>query len=162
GAVPSNEKRGYVLRSILRRAERYGRQVLGTRKPFLYELVPTVVEVMGGAFPELKRDPQGVAATIREEEQSFLKTLDPGIGLFEDVVGRTRKRGSTIISGEDAFELHTTYGIFIDITEQMAAEVGMTVDRKRYEELMTIFRERSGKDRKKVVIEAVKGELPRT
>jgi alanyl-tRNA synthetase len=162
GAVPSNEKRGYVLRSILRRAERYGRQYLGTSKPFLYELVPTVVEVMGGWFHELKRDPQGVSAIIREEEQDFLRNLDRGIRLFQEVVARTRKSGSQVISGDDAFTLHTTYGFFIDITEQMASEVGMTVDRKRYEELMEIFRNQSGKDRKKMVITAVKGELPRT
>ncbi len=162
GAVPSNEKRGYVLRSILRRAERYGRQYLGAAKPFLYELVPTVVEVMGGAFPELKRDPQGVAATIREEEQDFIRNLDRGIKLFQEVVTRTRKAGLTVISGKDAFELHTTYGFFPDLTEQMAGEVGMTVDRAEYERLMEEFRAQSGKDRKKTVITAVKGELPRT
>src|SRR5436190_525512 len=78
GAVPSNEKRGYVLRSILRRAERYGWQHLETTKPFLCELVPIVVEVMGGAFPELKGNPQRVINIVREEEKSFLATLDRG------------------------------------------------------------------------------------
>src|SRR5262245_26237157 len=128
GAVPSNEKRGYVLRSILRRAERFGWKYLDTKKPFLDQLVPTVVEVMGGAFPELKRDPAGVAATIREEEKDFLRNLERGIKLFEDVVANTRRAGADIISGEDTFNLHTTYGFFPDITEQMAAEVGMKVD----------------------------------
>jgi alanyl-tRNA synthetase len=162
GAVPSNEKRGYVLRSILRRAERYGRQYLGTTEPFLHELVPTVVEVMGGAFPELKRKPGQVAKVIREEEQQFLRTLDRGIKLFQDVARRTRERGGNIISGDDTFDLHTTYGFFPDITQQMAAEVGMTVDMKRYQERMKDFKEESGKDRKKLVLTAVTGELPAT
>jgi alanyl-tRNA synthetase len=162
GAVPSNEKRGYVLRSILRRAERYGRQYLGTTEPFLHELVPTVVEVMGGAFPELKRKPGKVAQVIREEEQQFLRTLDRGIKLFQDVARRTRDGGGTVISGDDTFDLHTTYGFFPDITQQMAAEVGMTVDMERYEERMRDFKEESGKDRKKLVLTAVSGELPAT
>jgi alanyl-tRNA synthetase len=162
GAVPSNEKRGYVLRSILRRAERFGWKYLDTKKPFLHQLVPTVVAVMGGAFPELRRDPEGVAATIREEEKDFLRNLERGIKLFEEVVTNTRRGGSDTISGQDTFNLHTTYGFFPDITEQMAAEVGMKVDRPEYERLMDEFRKQSGKDRKKVVITAVKGELPRT
>jgi alanyl-tRNA synthetase len=160
GAVPSNQKRGYVLRSILRRAERYGRQYLGTIKPFLYELVPTVVEAMGGAFPELKRDPEGVASTIREEEVSFIKTLDRGLKLFQEVVARTRKSGSKVITGKDAFDLHTTYGFFIDITEQMASEAGMKVDRAEYERLWNEFVTQTKP--RKVVITAIKGELPRT
>jgi alanyl-tRNA synthetase len=162
GAVPGNEKRGYVVRSILRRAERYGRQHLGTRKPFLYELVPAVVEAMGGAFPELRKKPERVADVIRDEEQSFLRTLDRGLKLFGEVAQKTRRRGGTVISGEDAFDLHTTYGLFIDITEQMAGEVGMGVNRKRYDELMETFRRQSDKDRKKLVITAVEGELPAT
>jgi alanyl-tRNA synthetase len=162
GAVPSNEKRGYVLRSILRRAERFGRQYLGTKEPFLCDLVPVVVEVMGGVFPELKRAPDKVAKIIREEELAFIRNFDRGLELFEKVVQRTRERGSTTISGDEAFDLHTTYGFFSDITEQMAGEVGMTVDRARFEERMKDFKEQSGKDRKKFVITAVSGELPRT
>ncbi len=162
GAVPSNEKRGYVLRSILRRAERFGRQYLSASRPFLHDLVPTVVEVMGGAFPELKRDPGRVAEVIREEEKDFLRNLDRGIKLFGEVVERTRTAGANTISGDDAFELHTTYGFFIDITDQMAGEVGMKVDRTAYEARMKVFRTQSGKDRKKIVITAVKGELPKT
>jgi alanyl-tRNA synthetase len=162
GAVPSNEKRGYVVRSILRRAERYGYQYLGTKKPFLYQLVPAVVEAMGGAFPELKHKPDRVAGVIRDEEQAFLRTLDRGLKLFSEVVNRTRQRGTTVVSGDDAFDLHTTYGLFVDITEQMAGEVGMTVDRTRYEERMRQFKKESDKDRKKLVITAVQGELPST
>jgi alanyl-tRNA synthetase len=162
GAMPSNVGRGYVLRSILRRAERYGRQILGTNKPFLDELVPTVVEVMGDVFPELKAKPQQVAAIIRGEEESFIRTLDRGIKLFQKVAERTRQEGGKVISDKDAFDLHTTYGFFIDITEQMAAEVGLSVDREGYEKLMTRFRGDTGKDRKKFVVTAVTGDLPHT
>jgi alanyl-tRNA synthetase len=162
GAVPSNEKRGYVLRSILRRAERYGRQYLGTTKPFLHELVHPVVEVMGGAFPELKRHPNKVVALVLEEEQGFIRTLDRGLKLFQEVVQKTRKAGSTTISGRDAFDLHTTYGFFVDITEQMAAEAGMTVDRKEYQRLWDHFTNQSSQGRKKIVITAVSGDLPKT
>jgi alanyl-tRNA synthetase len=162
GAVPSNEKRGYVVRSILRRAERYGRMYLDTTKPFLHELVPTVVEVMGRVFPELKRKPDDVARVILSEEKSFLRTLDRGIKLFQDVAARTRKAGGTVISGDDLFDLHTTYGFFPDITTQMAAEVGLTVDEERYKQRMKEFQDSSGKDRKKVVLTAVTGDLPKT
>ncbi len=162
GARPSNEKRGYVVRSILRRAERYGRQYLGTTKPFLHELVPTVIEVMGEAFPELKRAPEKVTGVIFEEEESFLRTLDRGIKLFQEVAERTRKSGGETISGKDTFTLHTTYGLFPDITEQMASEVALKVDRAGYDEEMERFRGESGKDRKKLVISAISGELPAT
>ena len=83
GAVPSNEGRGYVLRRILRRAVRFGRQQLELREPFLHTLVPVVVDAMGGAFPELKKNPRRVAEIIRDEEVSFGRTLDRGIELFE-------------------------------------------------------------------------------
>ncbi|MBY0523470.1 MAG: alanine--tRNA ligase [Gemmataceae bacterium] len=162
GAVPSNVGRGYVLRSILRRAERYGRQVLGTTKPFMHELVPAVVEVMSGAFPELKSKPDHVAKIIIEEEQQFIRTLDRGLKLFDEVAQKTRQGGGTVISGNDTFDLHTTYGFFPDITQQMAGEVGLTVDMVGYRERMKTFQEDSGKDRKKTAITAVQGELPRT
>ena len=84
GAVPSNEGRGYVLRRILRRAVRFGRQQLELREPFLHKLVPVVVEAMGGAFPELKKNPAHVAEIIKDEEVSFGRTLDRGIELFEE------------------------------------------------------------------------------
>ncbi len=162
GAVPSNEKRGYVVRSILRRAERYGRMFLYTPKPFLHELVPTVVEIMGGAFPELKRKPSEVARVILDEEKSFLRTLDRGINLFLEVAKKTQMDRGTAISGDDTFELHTTYGFFPDITRQMAAEFGLTLDEERYKQRMKEFQEQSGKDRKKLVVTAVSGDLPKT
>src|SRR5262245_1808430 len=162
GAVPSNEKRGYVLRSILRRAERYGWQHLGTAKPFLCDLVPTVVEVMGGAFPELKRHPQRVIDIVREEEKSFLATLDRGLKLFTDAAARVRKGGGDTLGGEDAFKLHDTYGVYIDITEQMAAEGGLKVDRAGYQELMDQAKRKAREAQKKHIVTAVSGELPKT
>jgi len=179
GAVPSNEGRGYVLRRILRRAERYGRQHMGTTKPFLSDLVATVVEVIGGAFPELTRDPGKVAKVILDEEESFIRTLDRGIKLFSEAARRAELRkepgesagltrpltglGSPrVISGEDAFQLHDTYGVYIDITEQMAAEARLGVDRKRFEELLEEAKEKSRQSRKTFDVTAVSGELPIT
>jgi alanyl-tRNA synthetase len=133
GAVPSNEGRGYVLRRILRRAVRFGRQQLELKDPFLHTLVPVVVEAMGGAFPELKKNPQRVADLIKDEEVSFGRTLDRGIELFDEAAQRSKAKR---IAAEDAFKLHDTYGFPIDLTRIMAEERGMTVDLKGYEELM--------------------------
>ena len=130
GAVPSNEGRGYVLRRILRRAVRYGRQTLGLEGGFFARLVPVVVENFGDAFPELRANPARVAEVLREEEDSFGKTLDRGLKLFEEA----GKRGS--ISAEDAFKLHDTFGFPIDLTTLMADERGMAVDVAGYEKLM--------------------------
>jgi alanyl-tRNA synthetase len=162
GAVPSNTARGFVLRRILRRAERYGWQHLGTTEPFLCKLVPAVVEVMGGFFPELRRNPGQIAGVIRDEEESFLKTLDRGIKLFQEAEQRLRKAKADTISGTDAFKLHDTYGVYIDIIEQMAAEKGLKVDRPGYERAMDEAKAKARSARKKLVITAVSGDLPKT
>jgi alanyl-tRNA synthetase len=162
GAVPSNEKRGYVLRSILRRAERFGRQYLGATQPFLADLVPAVVQQMGRFFPELRRDPAKVQAIIRSEEETFIRTFTRGVKLFQEVAEAARASGLNVISGQAAFDLHTTYGFFVDITEQMAAEVGMTVDRAEFQRLWHEFTELSARDRKKWVVSAIQGSLPAT
>ena len=143
GAVPTNEGRGYVLRRILRRAVRFGRQQLGLKDPFLHTLVPIVVEAMGGAFPELKKNPGRVAEIIKGEEVSFGRTLDRGIELFDEAARRSKGRA---IAAEDAFKLHDTYGFPIDLTRIMAEERGMTVDLEGYEKLMEKARDlaRSG------------------
>ena len=175
GAVPSNEGRGYVLRRILRRAVRFGRQQLGLREPFLHALVPVVVDSMGDAFPELRKNPQHVVELIKDEEISFARTLDRGIELFNeaaDVAGSQfelqQERGPggepksvlwdarrrehrdqyprerfkhPIISAQDAFRLHDTYGFPIDLTRIMAEERGMAVDIRGYEKLMEQARE---------------------
>src|SRR5262249_31281969 len=168
GAVPGREGRDYVLRRILRRAERYGRQYLGTDKPFLCELVPAVVDAMGNAFPELKRHPNRVAQLIKEEEVSFIRTLDRGIKLFQEVAAVARVgegpewEGKKVIPGDQAFKLHDTYGLYIDITEQMADEVGMKVDRPGFEAEMQKAKARARGARKRHTVTAVKGELPKT
>ncbi len=148
GAVPSNEKRGFVLRRILRRAVRYGWQYLNMKEPFLHKLVPVVVETMGGAFPELRAAHGGknvgrIAEIIREEEASFGRTLDRGIALFEEAAAYAMKHHHGRISGEDAFKLHDTYGFPIDLTELMAQERGLTVNIGEYERLMEEAREKA-------------------
>jgi alanyl-tRNA synthetase len=133
--------------------------VLGTKDPFLHNLVEVVVRLMGDAFPELKRDPQKVRSAIYDEEQSFLRTLDRGIKLFSQVAEKTRAAGSKVISGEDSFKLHGTYGVLIDITQQMAAEQGFTVDIDRFNE---ILKQRPDTGPTRPVITAIKGELPKS
>ncbi|MCL2647027.1 MAG: alanine--tRNA ligase [Phycisphaerales bacterium] len=149
GAVPSNEGRGYVLRRILRRAVRFGRQNLNLHEPFLYSLVPVVVQTMGDMFPELKKNPRQIIDIIKEEELSFIKTLDRGIELFEEAAGRSQppppvarsQKGE--ISAEDAFKLYDTYGFPIDLTRIMAEERGMGVDLAGYDKLMEEAKDRS-------------------
>ena len=120
-----------------------GASTLATTKPFLCDLVPTVVETMGTTFPELTTNPGRVAELIREDEVSFVRTLSSGIKHFEAAAKKARKTGTNLILGEDAFKLHDTYGVYIDITEQMAAEAGLKVDLKGFEDEMKQARERS-------------------
>src|SRR5262249_15994311 len=126
-----------VLRRILRRAVRFGRQQLELREPFMHKLVPVVVDAMGHAFPEIKQKQNDVVEIIRDEEISFGKTLDRGIPLFQDAA-KTKS-----ISADDAFKLHDTYGFPIDLTRIMAEEGGMKVDIDGYEKLMEQARERA-------------------
>jgi alanyl-tRNA synthetase len=143
GAVPDKEGRGYVLRRILRRAVRYGWQYLDMHQPFLHKLVPTIVTVMGAAFPELKKRPEQVAGIIREEEESFGHTLERGIALFEEAAETASRHHQREIRGQDAFKLHDTYGFPIDLTQIMADERGLRVDIAEYERLMDEARERA-------------------
>ncbi len=138
GGMPSNEGRGYVLRRILRRAVRYGRQKLNAPEGFLAALAPTVIETMGEAFPELVPNSERVIGIIAEEETSFGKTLDRGIKMFD---GLASDSGS--ISGEDAFKLYDTYGFPIDLTDLMAQERGLTVDLEGFEKAMEEAKQRS-------------------
>ncbi|HBS29574.1 MAG TPA: alanine--tRNA ligase, partial [Phycisphaerales bacterium] len=145
GAEPGNEGRGYVLRRILRRAVRYGRQTLGVPGVFLAELVPTVVESLGGAFPELKQNPQRVFDIIKDEEEAFGRTLTNGLALFEKAaVGATAGAAAApCITADDAFRLHDTYGFPVDLTQLMAEERGMKVDVDGFHRLMEEAREQS-------------------
>jgi alanyl-tRNA synthetase len=162
GAELGNDGRNYVLKRILRRAARYGRQYLGTKHPFLHELVGTVVEHFGPAFPELKRKPQALADVIHAEEQQFIRTLDRGIKLFADAAKRAQELTPPRISGEDAFKLYDTYGIYIDITQQMAQETGLNVDVAEYDVIVKRAQEDSRGNRKVLNISAIQGELPAT
>jgi alanyl-tRNA synthetase len=168
GALPSNDGRGYVLRSILRRGERFGWQFLGTSEPFLCDLVSAVVDAMGTEFPELNRLSNRVIEMIRDEEASFLRTLERGLGLFGEAAGAVRNKatgqliGTRDISGESAFRLHDTYGLYIDITEQMAREAGVTVDRAGFDGEMSRAKERARAARTTHVVTAISGDLPKT
>jgi alanyl-tRNA synthetase len=162
GAMLGNDGRNYVLKRILRRAERYGRQYLGATKPFLSELVGAVVETMSGAFPELKANPAKVVSAIEDEEKQFIRTLDRGIKVFQRVADRARQTTGKLISGEDAFDLHQTYGIFIDITQQMAEEENLHVDVSGFEAVMRRAKDITRERAKKHVITAVQGDLPTT
>ncbi|MBN2183118.1 MAG: alanine--tRNA ligase [Sedimentisphaerales bacterium] len=142
GATPSNEGRGYVIRRILRRASRFGRE-LGMHEPFLYKLVPVVVDCLGGAFVEIKVRADYVSTVIESEEASFGRTLDRGIDIFDDAAERAQKSGKKIITGEDAFQLYDTYGFPLDLTQLMAAERGLEVDKVKFAELMEQQRERA-------------------
>jgi alanyl-tRNA synthetase len=162
GAMLGNDGRNYVLKRILRRAERYGRQYLGATKPFLSELVGAVVETMSGAFPELKANPARVMRAIEDEEKQFVRTLDRGIKVFKRIADKARQSSGKLIPGEDAFDLHQTYGIFIDITHQMAEEENLHVDVSGFEAVMRRAKDITREKAKKHVITAVQGDLPTT
>ncbi len=150
GIAPSNEGRGYVLRRILRRAVRYGR-ALGFREPFFYKLADTVADSFGDAFPELRKNAARVTKTLKAEEESFNRTLDRGIDLFEEVA--TALKSKTFPANE-AFKLYDTYGFPLDLTELMARERGLTVDVPSFEKLMDEQRNRARADhaKKKTVV----------
>jgi len=163
GAAPSNEGRGYVIRRILRRASRFGRE-LGMHEPFIYKLVPAVVEVMGDAFSEIRERADYVATVIESEEASFGRTLDRGIEIFAAAADRAAKTREKTISGEDAFQLYDTYGFPLDLTQLMAEERGLKVDTTRFNELMGEQRERARAAQKSVplTLSLADTELPAT
>ena len=132
GQLPSNAKAGYVIRRILRRAVRYAYTFLGQKEGFLYKLLPTLVEEMGDAFPELKAQQTLIAKVMKEEEDAFLRTLDKGIGLLNDAMDELRSKGSKELSGEKAFRLFDTYGFPLDLTELICRENGFTVNEEQF------------------------------
>lgn len=132
GQLPSNEKAGYVIRRILRRAVRYGYTFLGMRSAFLYQLVPQLIEDLGEAYPELKAQEAQITPVIKSEEEAFLRTLDKGIGLLDKLMDEARKAGKTEISGVDVFTLKDTYGFPLDLTELILRENGFTTNEEEY------------------------------
>ena len=142
GVLPSNEGRGYVLRRILRRAVRFSRN-LGINRPFLHEMVEPIADLMGEAYPEVKERAGYIGQVIRQEEERFLATLSEASRVAQDIVNRLKESGGTVIAGEDAFQLYDTYGFPLDLTEDLAAENGLTVDRAGFERAMEEQRERA-------------------
>ena len=138
GALPSNEGRGYVLRRILRRAMRYGRR-LGLDRPFLHDLVPAVVEGFAGVYFEPARvadAARSVAGVLRAEEERFGKTLSEGADRVGEAIERLRREGATALSGDTVFRFYDTYGIPLDVIEEIAGDEGVAVDRAGFEEAM--------------------------
>ena len=132
GQLPSNEKAGYVIRRILRRAVRYGYTFLNMRSAFLYQLVPQLIEDLGEAYPELKAQETQITPVIKSEEEAFLRTLDKGIGLLDKLMDEARKAGKKEISGVDVFTLKDTYGFPLDLTELILRENGFTTNEEEY------------------------------
>lgn len=142
GATPGNEGRGYVLRRILRRAARFGRK-LNLNKPFMFLLVDVLTETMGDVFPEIIENKANVIKIIKAEEESFNRTLDRGIELFEQIAEKTKVKDEAKIEGEDVFKLYDTFGFPVDLTNVMAEEKGLTIDEPRFNELMDEQKERA-------------------
>lgn len=143
GAVPNNEGRGYVLRRILRRATRYGQQILGAEPGFFATLTPVVVETFGEFFPELKSAEATILEVVEEEERAFSSMLDRGIKFFDEMQSEIQADGSSQVPGDKAFYLYDTLGFPIDLTELMAEEAGMSVDTKGFAAAMEEQKERS-------------------
>jgi alanyl-tRNA synthetase len=142
GGVPSNDGRGYVLRRLLRRASRFGRE-LGFHEPFLHALVPVVARMMGEAFPEIKQRTGHVSDVIRSEEERFGATLEQGVEKFSQIIAGLEKSKTTTIPGADVFMLYDTYGFPMDLTRLMAEEKGYAIDEKGFEKEMGKQRERA-------------------
>lgn len=147
GANPDSDGRGYVLRRILRRAVRYGREFLNAPPGFFSSLVNSVVSSMGDMFPELREKQKQVEETIAHEEKTFLRTLDRGTERFKQIAKELGEKKESVISGSDAFFLYDTMGFPLDLTQRMAEEVGLSVDEEGYEQAMMAARERSRAER---------------
>ena len=143
GQLPSNAKAGYVIRRILRRAVRYAYTFLGQKDGFLYKLVPTLVHEMGDAFPELKAQQTLITKVIKEEEDSFLRTLDKGIQLLDKAMEEMKGKGEKELNGEQAFRLFDTYGFPLDLTELICRENGFTVNEEQFNIEMQKQKERA-------------------
>ena len=143
GQLPSNAKAGYVIRRILRRAVRYGYTFLGQKEAFMYKLLPVLIQEMGGTYPELEAQKVLISKVMKEEEDSFLRTLETGIRLLDRVMEETKAAGSNTINGVQAFTLFDTYGFPLDLTELICRENGMTVDEEAFNAEMQKQKERA-------------------
>lgn len=156
GALPSNEGRGYVLRRLLRRAVRYSKK-LNINRPFMFELVPVVGEVMKDFYPEVLEKKDFIAKVVKNEEERFHETLHDGEAILAEVITKAKEEKTTVISGVDAFRLYDTYGFPIELTEEYAEEAGMTVDQEGFENEMEKQRERARAARQDVDSMQVQG-----
>ena len=153
GVMPSNEGRGYVLRRLLRRAARHGK-LLGINRPFLYEVCETVISENQNAYPNLEEKHDLIVKVIKAEEENFAKTVDNGLSLLSSIIGKSETK---ILSGEDAFKLQDTFGFPIDLTKELLAEKGFTVDEEAFRKLVEENRIRTRAARKDAGAEAWKG-----
>ncbi|HLW07817.1 MAG TPA: alanine--tRNA ligase, partial [Marinilabiliaceae bacterium] len=133
GQLPSNNKAGYVIRRILRRAVRYGYTFLNRKEPFMNKLLPSLIASMDGAYPELTERRDLIEKVIHEEEESFLRTLSTGISLLDKIIQETKSKGYNVVTGKVAFELYDTFGFPLDLTELILKENDLVVDRKEFE-----------------------------
>ena len=147
GVLPSNEGRGYVLRRLLRRAARHGK-LLGVDRPFLYEVIDTVVHENECQYSELREKQAYITRVVRTEEENFAKTIDGGMKIFSDMLAGHKAKGETVFSGADAFKLYDTYGFPIDLTSEMVTEEGMSVDEAAFQQLMQEQKVRAREARK--------------
>ncbi len=141
--LPSNAKAGYVIRRILRRAVRYAYTFLDQKTPFMYRLVDTLIESMGEAYPEIAKQRELIMKVIKEEEDSFLRTLENGIKMLDNGIAAAQKEGKTEISGKEAFVLYDTYGFPLDLTELILKENGMTLDKAEFDAEMNMQKQRA-------------------
>ena len=143
GQLPSNAKAGYVIRRILRRAVRYAYTFLNQKEAFMFKLLPVFIHEMGGAYPELSAQRELISKVMKEEEESFLRTLDKGISMLNTAMESLKAQGKTELDGTQAFRLFDTYGFPLDLTELICRENGMTVDEKQFDEEMQKQKERA-------------------
>jgi alanyl-tRNA synthetase len=158
GAIPSNEGRGYVLRRILRRAARFGRN-LDMHEPFIYRLVDVLVDTMSAVFPEIKTQQALIERVIKSEEVGFNATLDRGLEIFNEIVGELQKTRGNTISGDDVFKLYDTYGFPVDLTALLARERNLGIDEGKFAELMSEQQHRS-RESKKIYVGSGKVVVP--
>ncbi|OZI13130.1 alanine--tRNA ligase [Bacillaceae bacterium SAS-127] len=156
GALPSNEGRGYVLRRLLRRAVRYAKQI-HINRPFMFELVPVVGEIMKDFYPEVSAKTEFIQKVIKNEEERFHETLHEGLAILSSMIETAKSKGSNVIAGEDVFRLYDTYGFPVELTEEYAEEEGMKVDHEGFDKEMENQRERARAARQDVDSMQVQG-----
>ncbi|MFD1358314.1 alanine--tRNA ligase [Fictibacillus halophilus] len=155
-ALPSNEGRGYILRRLIRRAIRFAKKI-NINKPFMYELVPTVADIMVDFYPEVKEKVPFIQKVVKTEEERFHETINEGLAILEDVITKEKSQNNKIISGKDAFKLYDTFGFPFELTQEYAAENGMEVDLEGFESEMKAQRERARAARQEVDSMQVQG-----